>query len=385
MKPSIEFTKVTPRELVPVTEIDVRQLAEIYEETDVYLSIYMPTGSREETPINDSYLSSRRRSIEKALSGKVASDYKMTMDLVDEHLSHKPIPGEKGRIIFASASINFLHIYRIGVEPERKFILDTSPFLLPLAKLRDDYEDYALLLMDSQQAKLFTVRSNVMKIEDSDSIDLMNKHKKGGMSQMRFNRLRKGAINSFISDVIEDIEGLEDLKDSRGLVVAGPGEVKKQLVESLPQHLKEQVIGMEDISMDTAMGDLLELGERLAEKNEREKEQAVVDQLRSSIMKGQPAAYGAQKVRTALNNGRVSVLIILDNTSIPGWICERCQSITERSARPKECPNCSGPTSEVDVVEELYELAERTGARTEFVKESAFLESIGGLGAVLRY
>ncbi|MEA3559615.1 MAG: Vms1/Ankzf1 family peptidyl-tRNA hydrolase [Candidatus Thermoplasmatota archaeon] len=385
MKPSMEFTKVMPRGLVPVTDIDVRELAEIYDETDTYLSIYLPTASRDQESMNETYMNSRTRAVKKALVGKVASDLKMTFDLVGEHISHKPIPGEKGRIIFASAPVNFLHVYRIGVEPERKLVLDTSPFLLPLARLRDDYEDYALLLMDSQQAKLFTVRSNVMNVEDSNSIDLMNRHKKGGMSQMRFNRLRRGAISAFISEVIEDIEELEGLEETRGIVLAGPGEAKKQLHESLPQHLREQVIGIEDISMDTPLGNLLDLGERVAEKDERGKEQALVEELRSSIMKGEPAAYGAQKVRTALKNGRVSVLLLLDKTSIPGWICERCQSITERTVKPKRCPNCGGPTSVVDVVEEIYELAERTGARTEFVKDAPFLESIGGIGAVLRY
>ncbi|MFO8051147.1 MAG: Vms1/Ankzf1 family peptidyl-tRNA hydrolase [Thermoplasmatota archaeon] len=385
MKPSKEMIKVIPRELVPVTDIDVRELAEIYEETESYLSIYLPTASKEEISINETYLSSRIRAVEKVIEGESASEFEDALELVEAHIKHAPIPGEKGRIIFASSSVGLLHVYRISVEPERTFVLDTSPFLLPLAKLRDDYVDYALLLMDSQQAKLFMIRSNIMEMEDSDSMDLMNRHKKGGMSQMRFNRLRRGAINAFVSEIIEDLEELEELKDSRGVVIAGPGEAKKNLLESLPQYLREQVIGIEDTSIDISMGDLLEIGERFAEKDERDKEKVLVDQLRSSIMKGEPAAYGVPRVKTALINGRVSVLLLLDDTSIPGWICERCQSITERSTPPEKCPNCGGPTSEVDVVEELYELAERTGAGTEFVKESPFLESLGGIGAILRY
>ncbi|MFW3146591.1 MAG: Vms1/Ankzf1 family peptidyl-tRNA hydrolase [Thermoplasmatota archaeon] len=385
MKPSQEFARIMPEQLIPVTDINVRELAEIYEETDSYLSIYLPTASREEETMNETYLNTRIRAVEKAIEGKVKKEFHETLAIANEHLSMKPIPGEKGRIVMASSAAGFLHVYRIGLVPERKFVLDTSPFLLPLAKLRDDFEDYALLLLDSQQAKLFSVRSNIMKMEDADSIDLMNKHKKGGMSQMRFNRLRRGAINSFLDEVVRDIQGLEELKDIRGLVVAGPGEAKKQLVEDLPQALREMVIGIQDIPMDTPMGDLLEMGEKIAEKDEREKEKIIMEEFRSSVMKGQPAAYGAQKVKIALKNGRVNLLIVLANASIPGWICERCQYIMERTAPPRKCPHCGGPTSEVDVIEELYELAERTGARTEFIKDSEFLKSIGGLGALLRY
>jgi peptide chain release factor subunit 1 len=385
MEPSEDFKKIMPKELVPVTDIDVRELAEIYEETDVYLSIYLPTASREEEALNETYINGRLRSVKKAVSGELQTTFDRTFDMVKDHISHRPIIGEKGRIIFASYPVGLFHIYRIGVVPERKMILDTSPFLLPLARLRDDYEDYAILLMDSQQAVLFSVRSDVMKVEGSDSIDLMNRHKKGGMSQMRFNRLRRGAIHSFISDVVEDIQGLEELSKLRGLVLAGPGEAKKNLYESLPQDIRSKVIGIEDLSMDTPMGELLTVGDRVAIKDERAQERAHVEILRTAIMKGQPAAYGAQKVKIALNEGRVNVLLLMRGHSIPGWICERCQNIRERVAPPEKCTFCGGPTSGVDVVEELYELAQRTGAEVDFVEESDFLTSIGGIGAILRY
>jgi len=202
---------------------------------------------------------------------------------------------------------------------------------------------------------------------------------------MRFNRLRRGAIKSFISEVVEDIQKLDDLSKLRGFVLAGPGEAKKSLYESLPQDIMNMVIGIEDVSMDASLGELLEVGERIALNDERAQERAHVEILKTSIMKGQPSAYGAQKVKTALNEGRVNVLLLVRGHSIPGWICERCQNIKERAAPPEKCPFCGGPTSGVDVVEELYELAQRTGADVDFVEESDFLTSIGGIGALLRY
>jgi peptide chain release factor subunit 1 len=36
-------------------------------------------------------------------------------------------------------------------------------------------------------------------------------------------------------------------------------------------------------------------------------------------------------------------------------------------------------------LEELYGLAEKTGAEVVLVQDDAFLESVGGLGAILRY
>ncbi|MGA1793311.1 MAG: Vms1/Ankzf1 family peptidyl-tRNA hydrolase [Thermoplasmatota archaeon] len=385
MRPPQDLLTNTPGRLVPVSEIDVRSLAEIYEETDVYLSIYLPTASREEEGMNETYVTGRERAISKALGGDLREKFERTFEMASDHISHSPILGEKGRIIFASEPLGFLHVYRIAVVPERKMILDTSPFLLPLARLRDDYEDYAILLMDSREAKLFSVKSNVISVEGSDSIDLMNKHKKGGMSQMRFNRLRRGAISNFISELVKDLEELTAKSDIRGLVIAGPGEAKKQLMEGLPPEIKHMVLGVEDVSIDTPLGDLLLIGERVALQDERNEEKAGVELLRTAIMRSEPAAYGAEQVKKALNEGRVNLLMILRDASIPGWICERCQNMKEKVTPPKKCPYCGGPTSPVDIVEELYELAQRTGSDVDFVTDSDFLESLGGIAALLRY
>ncbi|MBN1389459.1 MAG: hypothetical protein JXA22_02340 [Candidatus Thermoplasmatota archaeon] len=385
MKPNAEQLRSVNEELIPVTEIDVRSLSEIYEETDVYLSIYLPTASREDDAFNGTYLEGRIRAIRKAMDGELLHKFERTLEMAMDHIDRAPVHGEKGRIIFACEPLGFLHVYRIGVTPERKLVLDTSPFLLPLAILRDDYEDYAILLMDSKEAKLYSVRSNIVNVEGSDSIDLMNRHKKGGMSQMRFNRLRRGAISSFISELVEDLRGLEGLTDIRGIVIAGPGEAKKQLLEEIPSDLGDKVLDVVDISMDTPLGELLELGHEITLDNERTEEKNNMELLKTAIMKSHPSAYGALQVRDALNEGRVNHLLILRDASIPGWICERCQNLQERTPPPDTCPLCGGPTSPVDVVEELYELAQRTGADVEFVFDSEFLSSLGGIAALLRY
>lgn len=385
MKPEDEFRTVTPDRMIPVSDIDIKGLSEIYDERDVYVSIYIPSSSREEVARNSSYLSSRHKAIGKAIPDHLKEDFDRSWEMALEYTDYAPVRNEKGRIIFASAPMSFIHVYRIGVEPERMAILDTSPFLLPLAKLHDDYMDYGILLMDSQQARFFMIESDRIDLIESSKIDLMNKHKKGGMSQRRFNRLRRGAISSFIKEVLQDIKELQDLDKLRGIVIAGPGEAKKKLLEDLPSEIATKVFGVADLDMDIAAGDLVRIGNDMAVKDELKKSTALAEDLRAAVMKGEPAAYGVVDLRNALNEGRVDSLIILDKVSVPGWICERCQNIQARTKPPQKCPLCGGPTSVVDVIEELYELAQRTGADVEFIDDHAFLESIGGIGAILRY
>ena len=382
---TIEGRSKLPNEVMPVSSMDLRELSEIYNERDIYLSIYLPTASRNDRSLNGSYVDSRERDIIKTIGKDLMDCFSSTLEMVRDMLDRDPIPGEMGVAIFASKCDGMKLGYRLSAEPERKMVLDTSPFLLPLAKLKDEFEDYGLLLMDSQEARLMIVRSHQIEEEGKASIDLMKRHKKGGMSQMRFNRLRRGAIHAFVTEVIEDLRGMEDLSELRGIVIAGPGNAKGALIKDLPKDIYEMVIGTIDVEMDVSANELVKLSDEIASENERGAEASLVMELKGAIMKGEHASYGESDIIASLEEGRVSTLLILEGVSRPGWICEGCQTLRPKEGPPKKCPKCGGRTSRVDVVEEMFELAERTGARTEFVKDSSFLVSIGGIGAILRY
>ena len=384
MQPKPEFTRISPDSLVAVTEIDLGALAEIYDEMDIYLSIYMKSASSSDLDASRSFVASRFRAMEKSLPLLLRESFRSTVSLAQEALASPSWKGERSRVILASGPESFLHVYRMGLEVEPLVVLDTSPFLLPLARLRDDYLDYGLLLLDSQEAKLFVIRSRIIEEMGSSSIDLMNKHKKGGWSQMRYNRLRKGAIKSFLTQVAEDVANLDSLQSMRGLVLAGPGEAKGQLMVLLPAQVRDRVIGLLDIPMTTRLSELVKLGDQMALNHERSLSIKRAEELKTNVLRGQLYAYGTDSVRDALTQGRVNTLVLLSNYVVPGWICERCQHFQEGN-RPEVCTQCGGRTSQVNVLEELYELAQRTGAEVEFVEEDEFLQSIGGVGAILRY
>ena len=385
MRPEDDQLSNDTGRLVSVGNIDLRMLSSVYDERDIYLSLYLPFGGKGREGLNESYISKRALAIEKALPRDLRDVFRKTMERVGQITGMAPMKGERGRIILASGEIGFLHVYRLAVEVEQRMVLDTSPFLLPLAELMDDYEDYALVMLDSRRAKLFSIRTDIPQERSVESIDLMNRHKKGGMSQMRFNRLRRGAVEHFLKEVVLDLEERFKGGEWRGIVLAGPGEAKKQLLEMLPRHLSEKVLGTIDISFEAPLGEMLIRADNIAREDEIRKDAERISALREAVMRGEPAAYGIEDIKEALESGRVECLIIQRGTSAPGWICERCQLIRWKGEMPSKCPKCGGPPSAVNVVEELYELAERTGAAVDFVDEDTFMESIGGMGALLRY
>lgn len=380
MKPPESFLKVIRREPTPVTAIDLKTLSEVYDEREIYLSIYV--GDYDPSI---RHIRKRLSTIMDAVEGKVEENLIESVEMAKEYIYGRPLPRERGRAIFVSAEESLLHVYPLAVEVEPMVVLDTSPFLLPLAKLRDDYEDYAVLYVDSSTAYLYMVRSDIVEKISHLKTYLKNRHKKGGMSQMRFNRLRRESIEHFFNKVVQDLKEELSGVDIRGILILGPGEAKKALYKELPGQLKEKVIDLLDTESDLKEEEIIRMGDERALEDEVKRSEASVEELKEAVLKGVPSAYGPEEVRDALLEGRVRKLVILKDLTIPGWICERCQWIEVRRRPPKKCPRCGGPPSVVDVVEELYELAMRTGSEVEFVSEAPFLEGLGGLGALLRY
>jgi peptide chain release factor subunit 1 len=364
--------------LTSLTEIDLHSLAEIRDAKDTFLTIYFETTGRDS---DQSLVASRLNAIQKALPKDLLEAFQETLGMAEAALSAPDVKGERGRVIFASASIGFLHVYRLSVEPEPLVVWDSTPFLLPLARLREEYEDYGLLLIDSQEARLFLVRSDLLEENEKASIDLMNKHKKGGWSQMRYNRLRRGQIKSFFTQLIEDLQKNEDLTKMRGLVVAGPGEAKALLIEMMPPALKDKVIGTVDISMEASSKDLMTRGNYLAHKDELSREKVLAEKLKEAVLRGHPAAYGLAGVGNALKDGRVDCLLISEGFALPGMICTSCRHIDPVG---KKCPTCGGEVAALSL-ESLYELAKRMGAEVVLVEDDVFLKSLGNIAAILRY
>jgi len=216
-----------------------------------------------------------------------------------------------------------------------------------------------------------------MDREKTLSKDIMNKHKKGGWSQARFNRIRKGAIHAFLKEVEEVLEQIADEQ----IVLAGPGTAKVQFKDMISKNLNERIVEIIDVSIDDEK-ELMKESINLIAERERQQSYAAVQQLKSEILKDGLATYGIKETLQAVKNGQVELLLIEKDYKPRGWMCEHCQVADE--GVQTTCPYCGKRTSEVDVIEEILEFAERTDADVEFTDDKE-LANLGHVGAILRF
>jgi len=175
-------------------------------------------------------------------------------------------------------------------------------------------------------------------------------------------------------------EALQKRTDER-IILAGPGQAKLQFREILPRNLKDNVVDIINIDIDDEVEFVKKSKEIISERKKLKSEEAV-KLLKTEILKDGLAAYGIQDTLDAVRNGQVELLPVEKKYKSRGWICENCQIAKE--GVQLICPCCGKKTSEVDIIEEMLEFAERTDANVEFTDDTE-LANLGHAGAILRF
>lgn len=348
----------------------LRELSDIYDpdSSDTFVSLYINKRTDEK------FLDRRIRACKTILKGEELKNFETTIGIVQDVIKKNR---KQNLAIYASNKNNFQKQVYLPVELDNLLVVDSSPYIRPLARINDEYESFTLVLISSNYAKIFSV--SLGKVEDTKSLskDIMNKHKKGGWSQARFNRIRKGAIHAFLSDAVEELQKRADER----IIVAGPGIEKIHFIEMLPKVLKDRIIDTIDIGVEDE-NKLLKYSLDIMSEKEQERSVEAVKHLKEEILRNGLAVYGINETLHAVKNGQVELLIIKKDFKPKGWICEHCQVVGEGTK--KICPYCGNRTSEVDVLEEILEFAERTDAKVEFTDDEEIAD-LGHVGGILRF
>ncbi|MHA1455599.1 MAG: peptide chain release factor aRF-1, partial [Promethearchaeota archaeon] len=149
-----------------------------------------------------------------------------------------------------------------GTERMEKYIIEppekvktfryhcASEFLTwALEEMLETKETYGLLVIGRKKSAVGYLRGNHMEIVREFTSNIHGKHKAGGQSQKRFERLIEEGEISFYrhisSEVNELFLGMEELQ---GIFIGGPGPSKEKFVndESLDYRLREKILDVVD-------------------------------------------------------------------------------------------------------------------------------------------
>ncbi len=248
-----------------------------------------------------------------------------------------------------------LKLYRC----EQKFIT------APLEQMDANEASYGLIAIDKGEATVGILSGTSIKVIKNLHSNVPGKHKTGGQSAQRFERIREGAAIEFYKRVAAVVtQEFTFMKELKGILVGGPGTTKNNFVDGnyLNEELKSKILGVLNTTYTNSFGlkELVDKGSDILSDTEVMIEKKTIQKFLELLNK-QPeiVVYGLDNIRMALEMEAIDTLIVVDSV------------ITD---------------------EELDELSKKVeGTKVNFVlvsdktPEGVQLKGLTGFGAILRY
>ncbi len=296
-------------------------------------------------------------------------------------------PRGRGLAVFSSTPRDFWQVWPLPVVVAEGCYLGRRPYLRPLLDVLDEYERYAVALVDKEKARLFLVELG--EIEEQEQVDdlVPGKHDQGGWSQANYQRHHEAHVYWHLKRVADALVHLDRRRPFARLVLAGPEEATAELERILPRHLRAKLVRRIPAETFAPAEEILRRTLEIERDVERAAEERLVAEVLETAAAGGLATYGLAPTLEAVWLGRVHLLLVADGLRSPGSECTSCGRLG--ADVPAACPACGGSVRRLDdVVERAMERALDEGGRVEVVHDEPGARLRGtaeGIGAVLRY
>jgi len=335
------------------------------------------------------------------------------LEAILQRLKYYKKPPEHGMVII-SGVVDFngkqKHITEIIEPPEPvplyKYHCDSTFYLEPLKEMLVEKKVYGLIVIDRREATIGLLRGKRVEVLSYTSSMVPGKHRQGGQSSVRFERLRQIAIHEFYKKVGEKAsEALLPHKENLvGILIGGPSPTKEEFYEGeyLHHELQKKIIGLFDVSYTDESGlyELVEKAQDALQELDLMREKRLMNRFLKEIAKDGLAAYGEEEIRKYLSLGAVDTLLLSEDLRYERVkyrcpICNKEVEITVREGveKPPVCEKDGVAMEEVerrDIILELSDLAEKMGSNVEFLSTeseegSMLFNAFGGIAAILRF
>ncbi|MFH1054987.1 MAG: peptide chain release factor aRF-1 [Candidatus Altiarchaeota archaeon] len=348
----------------------MRELENVTGRHTELISVYVPAGYNLVNVINQ--IASEQGT---ATNIKSTSTRNNVVDALERTLQHlrlyKQTP-KNGLIVFcgnASERPGQQDIKVWGFEPPepisiRLYRCDKQFILDPLKDMIAPKDVYGLIAVDNKTATIATLRGPRYVVHKKLTSGYSGKHRAGGQSAHRFERLIREESHNFKKRVGESVNDifLPIIKDIRGLVIGGPAATKEDFIkgEYMNHEVRKKIIAVKDITYTDESGirELINASEEDLKEVEMVRQKIWMQRFMKTLIEEGPVAYGPDLER-ALDANAVEVLLLSEKL-------------------PEED------------IERLYDKAQASGTKVEIFSDEfeegfQLLNTFKGKAAILRY
>ncbi len=407
------MTEVSSKELYEFKRT-IEELADKKGRGTELVSVYIPPDKQ----ISDVVKHMREELSQSAniKSKSTKKNVQSAIEVIMQRLKLFPRPPEHGLLLF----VGMIPKGGPGTEKMETYVFEppepiqtytyhcNSEFYLePLQEMIDVKETYGLAVLDRKEATIATLRGKRINIVKTLTSGVPGKHKAGGQSQRRFDRLIELAAHEFLKRIGDHMnDAFLPIEDLKGIILGGPGHTKEDFYKGdyLHYELKEKVITTVDTSYTGEFGirEVIDKSMDVLTEIDIMREKKLVQRfLMELINEDGLASYGEADVRKNLEMGAVEVLLLSEGikSNRETYECPVCSCVQEKTVKNADeseemkCPECGEKMKESgakDIIDDFVDMAEEVGSEVEIISTETeegmqLLRAFGGFAAILRY
>ncbi|MEM3041004.1 MAG: peptide chain release factor aRF-1, partial [Nitrososphaerota archaeon] len=283
----------------------------------------------------------------------------------------------------------------------------------PLHEMLQEKETYGLIVIDGNETAIATLSGRNLKVNKVLTSGLPGKHRAGGQSSRRFERLREQEVNDYYRRVGQHAnETFLQIPNLKGIIIGGPGPSKEDFRNGdyLQYTLKNKILDLVDTAYggEEGLEEVVEKSDSILREVRYVEEKKLMQEFLSALGKDTGlVTYGEDEVRSALKRGAVRTLLLSERfdesrVTIQCPNGDYAEQVTVKGKDPetirrefqaRTCPNCGANLQILeieDVIDELARTASQVGAEVEVIstetEEGVMLKKgFGGIAAILKH
>ena len=269
------------------------------------------------------------------------------------------------------------------IENNRLFVFD-QPHLYPLARLMDQYPRYAVLVANTNSARVFVFGRGAKLDSQEVKNKKTNRTKVGGWSQMRYQRHIANYHLHHAKEVVEVLGRVVQDEKAEHVILSGDDVIIPLLREQMPAQLAEKVIDVVSLDINTPEHEIIQTTMESLREHDSQTDAEKVGRLLDEYRGNGLAVVGVPDTLAALSNGQADDLMI---SAAPGEIEYDEDKLKEiLSAYGAGEGEAGVEVGEPRLVaDELVKRAQASAATVTFIEDASLLADVGGVGATLRY
>lgn len=282
-------------------------------------------------------------------------------------------PGENGLAIFVGAVKipgvnNKTEKYSMVIDdPPQPFLsfryrCDSRFEITQLESMLVENDAYGLFVIDRSEAAYGVAIGKNIHVKEHLTSNIMGKHRQGGQSAQRFERLIEEAAHNFFKRATEHASSywLPNLENIKAIIIGGPGATKDYVVKNdYFHHEIQKKIAKRHLdvgySNESGIRELVQNAGQLMGEIALDDERRQVDEFLMELIKPHPkVAYGTINISTAINKGAVEKILISEkilhkatvNFEIEGKTTEGTPILRCLNAEAFDDHNCSDTSAD---------------------------------------